>query len=364
MSSTAAPEPARAPNLKLVAERAEVSLSTASRALRGDQHVSPATRDRVLAAARTLGYEPHLAARALRTRSSAMVAAVIQDIGNQFYSYVARGITSVVRDTRYMLLLTDSEEDGAREAEILRTLLRARVEGVIIAPTVGNEDVLHLLQKQSVAIVQFDRTLAGLTSDAVRIDNYHGAYAATKYLLDLGHRSIGVIAGPQSATTGSDRLDGFLRAMAAHGAPVPDTHIRVSDFRRESGGPLAGELLDADPRPTALFVQNNALAEGVMGFVRQRGLRVPEDVALLVFDDPSWASFVVPPLTVVEQPAYTIGVTAAELLLRRMRGDAPSSTPTNVVIMPTLLVRGSCGGTPDARSKPLVVNGDRAHFAV
>jgi LacI family transcriptional regulator len=361
MSRKPAIDPSKPANLKAVAERAGVSLSTASRALRGDENVSAASRDRVLTAARELGYEPHFAARALRTRSSAMVGAVIQDVTNQFYSYVARGVTSVIRNSSYLLLLTDSEEDRGREAEILRMLLRARVEGVIIAPTVGNEDVLRLLQRQSVAIVQFDRVV-DVATDTVNVDNYHGAFAATKHLLDLGHRSIGVITGPQNVTTGQERLAGFRGAMKAHGVPVREEHVKVSDFRRESGGPLASELLEAEPVPTALFVQNNALAEGVMGFMRERGIRIPDDLALLVFDDPSWAALVTPPLTVVQQPAFTIGVTAAELLLRRMRGENRESAPTKIVIMPTLLVRGSCGGAPDPRPKPLVVTGDRARF--
>jgi LacI family transcriptional regulator len=350
------------PSIRTVAERAGVSPSTASRAFRADGYTSEATRARVLQAARELEYEPHHGARSLRSRSSRMVGVVIQDITNPFYSYVAKGIAEVMRENRLVLLLSDSEEEREREAESLRGMLGARVDGLVITPTVGNADVLELLQRQHVAIVQVDRTIPGVLSDTVLIDNFGGAYAATRHLLDLGHRAIAVVAGPDALTTGRERLAGFHAAMRDAGVSVPAEHVRVSHFRREDSYAAANELLDATPRPTAIFAQNNALVEGVLGVLHERGIRVPDEVAVIGFDDPPWAELVAPALTVVRQPAHTIGVTAAELLVRRMRDRDADASPTNIVIAPTLIVRGSCGATPDPNPRTLVTTGQASAF--
>ena len=291
-----------------------------------------------------------------------MVGVVIQDITNPFYSSVAKGIAEVMRRNGLVVLLSDSEEEREREAESLRGMLGARVDGLVITPTAGNADVLELLQRQRIEIVQVDRTIPGVLSDTVLIDNFGGAYAATRHLLDLGHREIGVVAGPESATTGRERLAGFHAAMHDAGVPVPEQHVKVSDFRRENSYAAATELLDTTPRPTALFAQNNALVEGVLGVLRARGLVVPREVAVIGFDDHPWAELVSPALTVVRQPAHTIGVTAAELLVRRMRDRDDDPTPTNIVIAPTLVVRGSCGGVPNANPRRLVRTGQTSLF--
>jgi LacI family transcriptional regulator len=317
----------------------------------------------VLQAARELEYQPHHGARSLRSRSSKMVGVVIQDITNPFYSSVAKGIAQVMRQNGLVVLLSDSEEQREREAESLRGMLGARVDGLVITPTAGNADILELLQRQRIEIVQVDRTIPGVVSDTVLIDNFGGAYAATRHLLDLGHRQIGVVAGPEVLTTGRERLAGFRAAMHDAGVAVSEDHVKVSDFRREDSYAAATELLDATPRPTAIFAQNNALVEGVLGILRTRGLVVPDDVAVICFDDTPWAELASPALTVVRQPAHTIGVTAAELLVRRMRERDGDPTPTNIVIAPTLIVRGSCGDFPDANPRSLVRAGQTSHFA-
>lgn len=359
---TALGDHTRLPSIRTVAEHAGVSPSTVSRVLRADSYVSAATRERVLQAVRELEYEPHFAARSLRSQSSKMVGVVIQDVTNPFYSFMAKGIAEVMRRSGLVLLLSDSEEEREREAESLRVMLRARVDGLVITPTAGNADVMQLLQRQRVAIVQVDRTIPGVLSDTVLIDNYGGAYAATRHLIELGHREIGVVAGPRSLTTGRERLAGFRAAMRDAGVPVAEEHVKISDFRRESAYRLAGELLSASPRPRAVFAQNNALVEGLLAVVRERGYQVPRDLAVLGFDDPPWAELASPPLTVVRQPAQTIGVTAAELLVRRMRDRELDPSPTHIVIAPTLIVRGSCGDVPDAHARTLTTSGQESAF--
>lgn len=341
------PDASRFAGIKQVAARARVSVSTASRVLGGHGYSSPEARARVEQAARELGYEPHLVARSLKRRSSRMIGLVIQDIVNPFYAFVAKGCEDVVRAAGYNLMLCDSEEDARREKESLRMLLQTRVDGVVITPTTGNGQTLALLQMRGIAIVQVDRVVPGVRSDALLINNFGGAYQATTHLLDVGHRIIGVIAGPPSLTTGRERRRGVEAAMAERGVAMDERYVKVGDFRRESGYQLARMLLDLDPRPTALFPHNNVTAEGALQAIYERGLSIPTDIAVVAFDDAPWARYLSPPLTVVSQPAYRIGAMAAELLLRRLAGPDPDDTdgPVTTVLDPTLIVRGSCGST-------------------
>lgn len=334
------------PSLKQVAELAGVSPSTASRALAQNGYISPGARDRVLAAARELGYEPDLAARSLKSRSSAVLGVEIQDITNPFYASMATGIADISRAGGYVPLLFDSQEDPRREQESLRAMLRARVAGLVIVPTNANADLLRRFGAHGIPLVQVDRLVPGLAADSVLVDNVLGAYQATSHLLGLGHRRIGVIAGPQALTTGRDRVAGFRLAMRQHGVAVDERYVKHSDYRRDTGAVLARELVDEKPRPTAIFTHNNVLVERLLAVLGERRLRVPDDVAVITFDDPGWARLVTPPLTVIRQPTRTMGSMAAELLLRRLRGIEDEGVPTRVELKPSLVVRGSCGDMP------------------
>jgi DNA-binding LacI/PurR family transcriptional regulator len=330
------------PSLKQVAERAGVSTSTASRVLNGRGYTSGGSRDRVMQAAKELGYEPDLAARTLRFRSSSIVGVEIQDITNPFYASLATGIADVSRGAGYVPLLADSQEDPSREAESLRVMLQARVAGLIIVPTLANVDLLRRFQQHHIPVVLLDRLAPEIVADSVLVDNLHGAIEGTRHLIELGHKRIGVIAGPRGLTTGRQRLAGFEQAMEQAGLPADERYVKVSDYRRQTGEALARELLDETPRPTAIFAHNNVLAESLLSVLAERGLQVPTDVAVVTFDDPTWARLVTPPLTVIQQPANTMGAVAAELLLRRMKSTG-GEPPTRIELTPNLIVRGSSG---------------------
>lgn len=345
------PDKDRFVDIKQVAQRAGVSVSTASRVLGGHGYSSRDARARVEKAAAELGYEPHLVARSLKSRSSKMIGLVIQDITNPFYAFVAKGSEDVTRDAGYNLMLCDSEEDPRREQDSLRMLLQTRADGVVITPTTGNVRTLSLLQQRGIAIVQADRLVPGFRSDSILINNFGGAHQATKHLLDLGHSRIGIIAGPQSLTTGRERLRGFQSAMTDRGVTLDERYVMIGDFRRDSGYQLACKLLDQVPRPTALFPHNNVATEGALEAIFERGLAIPRDIAMIGFDDAPWAQFLSPALTVVSQPAQTIGAMAVEMLLRRLTGPTREDGPIATVLEPTLIVRGSCGGRRDLDGK-------------
>lgn len=341
---------ARYPSIRQVADLAGVSSSTASRVLTQRGYASAEARRRVEEAARALSYEPHLAAQTLKTRASRMVGIVIQDITNPFYAFVAKGIADVTRRSSFAVLLADSQEQRDREAESLRVMAQSRVAGVIVTPTSHSADALRSIQRRGVVVIQVDRTVNGITSDSVVVDNVSGAYAATMHLLGLGHTRIAAITGPNSLTTGRERLRGFEAAIEDSGIPLQPNYVKVSDFRRDTAECLARELLHERPRPTAIFAHNNVIAESVLAAIAEHGLRIPEDVAVIGFDDPPWAPLAYPPLTVVRQPAYEMGAMAADLLIRRLTESSDSGEPTHVVLQPTLVVRGSCGGAPAAKT--------------
>lgn len=335
------------PGIKAVAERAKVSPSTASRVLSNRGYASAETRRSVLEAARELGYEPDFAAQTLKSGSSAIIGVEIQDITNPFYASVAVGIAEVGRAARYVPFLSDSQEDPARERENLRMMLRVRVAGLIITPTMANAKLLRRFQELGTPLVQVDRVAPNIVSDTVLVDNARAAREATEHLIGLGHKRIGVLAGPQAITTGHERMRGFNEAMRAHGLPIDPRLLKVSDYRRNSGVTTARELLDERPAPTAIFAHNNVLAERLLAVLAERHLRVPDDVAIITFDDPGWTRLVTPPLTVIHQPARRMGSIAADLLLRRLRDPAADPAPARVELETRMIVRGSCGGEPN-----------------
>lgn len=332
------------PSIKEVAEQAGVSTSTASRVLNQQGYVSDASRARVLRAAADLGYEPDLAARALRSRSSTMLGLVVQDITNPFYASVARGVATAARPA-YVPFLSDSQEDPALEGSNLRELLQIRVAGLIIVPTAaGNLDLLQRFLRLSIPIVQVDDMIPELPTDAVGIDNFRAGHDATSHLIERGHRLIAQAAQHTHSPTGRERLRGCLAACADAGFELDPRYVTTSDYRRESGALNAMQLLDQYPAPTAIVAHSNVLAESILKVIAERGLRVPEDVAVVGIDDPDWAKLVSPPLTVVSQPAFSMGVTAVELLISRLRGNEEEPPPRHVTLRAELLIRGSSGG--------------------
>jgi DNA-binding LacI/PurR family transcriptional regulator len=339
------------PGIKEVAARAGVSPSTASRVFHGRGSVSEATRKRVLRAAEALGYEPNLAASMLRSQISTIVGVEVQDITNSFYASVATGVAGVVRAAGYVPMLSDSQEDPERQAENLRVMLRTRVAGLIVVSTLASVTLLQRFQQLAIPLVQLDRAVSGIDTDSVMIDNRMASRLAVEHLVKLGHERIATIAGPQTSMTRRERLLGFEAVMQELGLEPDPRYVKVSDFRRETGAALTRELLRVRPRPTAIFAHNNVLAESVLKVLQAERIRVPEEMAVIGFDDTSWATLVTPPLSVVDQPTARLGEIAAELLLDQICGAAASRELRHIQLEPRLLIRGSCGGSPSHQAR-------------
>jgi LacI family transcriptional regulator len=343
------PEPVPGPLVKIVqpvtladlAREAGTSASTASRALSGRGYVSAAARDRLLEAADRLGYVPNASARTLKHRTSRVVGVVVSDLGNQFYARLAAGVEQTLREADYQMMVLGDNNETDEEVAGARTFLAIRAPGVIMTP-VGSA-AADLLASQGVVVVEVDRRLAQSPCDAVIVDNEAGAHAATSHLVDLGHRRIALLGIDTEWTTDAGRRAGYRAALADRGLAVDEELILRVPVHATDPADLIGALL-AEQAPTAIFAANNLLAERAWHVLRERGLRIPDDVSLVGFDDVPWMEMVDPAITVVEQPTLELGRCAARLLLRRL--EQPALPPAVECLQPSLILRGSTGPAP------------------
>lgn len=328
-----------------VARRAGVSVATAARALGEYGYVRADTRARVLRAAQVLDYHPNAIARSMIKGRTHTLAVIVSDNANPFFASVVRGIEDVVLAKGYAIMLCNADEDPAKEAVYLRAVRQKRVDGLVISPSGGSVSLLRGVQASGTPIVQIDRRISGLAADAVLIDNQNGVRLAIEHLVRLGHRRIGLIGGPQRLYTGRERLKAYRLALRRAGLRVYDTLVLEGTFKEASGYDLAGRFLRLRRRPTALFVANNLMTIGALLRLKEAGIRIPEDMAVVGFDDMDWAPILTPPLTAVAQPGYELGAAAGRLLLERLT-EAYTGRPRTAVLQPKLVVRQSCGARP------------------
>jgi LacI family transcriptional regulator len=327
--------------LQDVANLAGVSASTVSRVLNNHPYVTEETSARVVAAMKKLNYSPSRVAQQLRTHTSQIIGLILSDISNPFFTSVIRGIQDVAYRNGFSLIVCNSDEDPERERAYVEILLAERVAGVIIAPALDASPAYGPLFEAGVPVVCVDRPLDGYDADTALVDNVKGASEATSHLIGLGHTRIGLISGPLTITTGLRRQEGYVKALAEHNLPVDPGLMVEGDFDYDSGHRGALALLQLEDPPTALFVGNNLMTLGALNAVHAIGLRIPDDIAVVGFDDMPWAPSLNPPLTAVSQPTYELGERSAELLLQRVR---ERSLPVRqIVLEPVLVVRDSCG---------------------
>jgi len=328
-----------------VARRAGVSAVTVSRVINNVGNVNPTTRDKVERAIEELGYVPSVAARSLRSRRTHTLALVLPDITNAFWTTVARGVEDAAQSRGYSVFLYNTDETPSKQLRYLDVIASQRVDGVIIAPYDSDAHNLVRLRGRSIPTVIIDRRIKGWEVDTVYGDSVSGAYALVHHLIRLGHERIAILSGPVNTSTAEDRVAGYCLALTEAGIPIDPRLVRHGEFRAASGERLTCELLDEGLNPTAVFAGNNAIAVGVIDALEKQGLCIPEDVALVCFDDLPNASRFFPFLTVAVQPAYDMGVNAAQLLLSRL--DANGNLQPRQVVLPTrLIIRYSCGSRP------------------
>ncbi len=322
-----------------VARAAGVSLATVSYVVNeGPRPVSERSRRRVRTAIRELGYEVRPKRAATLT-----IGVVVPDATNTFFSRAVAGIQSALVAGGHHGLVASSADDADRELELVRLMLRCRVDGLVITPTADLSEEVERLPGAGTPVVVMDRGGGTTSLNSVTMNNYDSAFKAVRLLVDSGHRRIALLNGPDRVDTARERLRGYEAALRFAGLPVVPQYVRSVPFRLEAGAEATRELLALDTPPGAIFSSSVVLTAGALTALRERGLRWPDDVAIVGFGDAVWAPMMTPPLTVVEQPAERIGEMAAQLLLATLRQGGPR-TGQQVVLESRIVLRDSHWG--------------------
>jgi LacI family transcriptional regulator len=327
-------------NIRDVAARAGVSVGTVSRVI-NRKPVSAETLALVNRAMREIGFTPSAVARSMRTRSTLAVGFVINDISNMLFATVAKAAEKVLQEQSYSLLIANTDNDPARERLIIESLIQRRVDGLMIAVTdETDEETRSLLRSVDFPVTLLDREMDG-PFDSVCDDHAPGMRKAIRYLFDLGHRDIGLITGANNVRPGRERARGFREAFAEQGRDVPEKWLRQGRLDALYGYAQAFEILSAGPRPTALVAGGNQIFAGVLRAIRRLGLVIPRDLSVISCDDVDLTVLTDPPVTVISRNLDEVGRVAAEILLRRIRGNEAGERHCHVV--PTeLILRESC----------------------
>jgi LacI family transcriptional regulator, galactose operon repressor len=324
-----------------VAAEAGVSTATVSRVLAGLDGVTEHLRRRVNRAAAKLNYHPNRMARGLRVGQTKVIGVIIPDLRNPFFTSVAYGIEAALYQEGYTLVLGNSDGQPERERMQLGILRAEGVAGLVFIAGNSPASGYEMLRKWDLPVVAVDRSPGGLEVDFVRSDNRGGIRQAVNHLLTLGYREIGLITGPAGIDVAEERLGGYQDELRSAGIPWRESFVIYSDFQLAGGYAAMKRLLDLSPPPRAVVVANNLMTLGALQTLQERGVRVPEELAIVGFDDLPWAGVLGPPLTAVAQPAEELGRTAARLLLERLKD--PSAIVQQVVLPTRLMVRASCG---------------------
>ena len=322
-----------------VARAAGVSTATVSRVLNNKPQVDPRLAATVLLAVKDLGYRPNRVARSLRTRRNRVWALILSGVRTgPFFADVVRGIEEVAYGAGYVLFLCNADEDPSKEASYIDLAVAENVGGVILMPS-GPSTALMPLVSSGIPVVLIDRVLPGREADAVIADNVSGAYEAVRHLLAGGYEHVACVTGPLTITTGSQRHAGYCKALEEAGMALDNSLVRVSDFSEEGGRTAMRELLEQSNRPDAVLLANLLMTMGGLHAIAQAELAIPADMAVVGYDDMSWASLLRTPLTTVAQPTYDMGMESARLLLSRLEGY--SGAARVVTLSPSLRIRAS-----------------------
>jgi DNA-binding LacI/PurR family transcriptional regulator len=328
-------------NMKDIARIAGVSLGTVSHVLNGTAGVREPVRRRVLDAVRSIGYQPSQLARGLRRVQTNVIGMIIPDITNPFFPAVVRGAEDLAFSNGYRLILCNTDNDHSKELAHLNELRTYLPAGLIVIPS-NFSDLTVQAQSYRAAgagVVCIDRLPKGWDGDSVTANNQTGAYRATQHLIKMGHKQLAVITGPLHLTNAEERLNGFKQAVEEAGLKLAPEYVQETTFDKQGGASKARLLLRLLPRPTAIFAGNDMIALGVLTTIREAGLRCPDDVSVMGFDDLDIAETTNPALSSVSQSGYQLGMTAARILLERIGGD--SGPAKHVVIETSLKIRDS-----------------------
>lgn len=327
--------------IKDIARQLNVSYATVSRALNDKQGVKAETKKRILEEARRLNYRPNAIARGLVKKQTHSLGLIIPDITNPFYPEVARGVEDAAQETGFSVFLCNTNWEKSRELKYIELLISRRVDGLIIATAHESTEPLQRFLR-GVPVVYVSTTGVADFESYVTIDNVKGGYLATELLIKTGKTPVAFIGSTEDSHTLQERLEGYKRALQFYGQPLDERYIRFGDFKRETGSRFIKNMVREGVKPKGVFGENDLLAIGIIQGAKEIGLSIPEDLAVVGFDDIPLASFPEINLSTVVQPKYEMGRYAVEILLRRVSYENPQSCPRQRLILePRLIRRGS-----------------------
>jgi len=285
--------------LKMVAERAEVSVNTASRAINNKPDINKETKKQILKVAQELGYVQNATAVALRTKKTRTLGVAIADNRNPFYAEVLNGIEAAAREKNYHIILANTQRDYKKEEEAINLLLAKRVDGLLITPVQDRDDDIKNLIDANIPFVIVGRDFENINVDAVYNDEVKGGFLATEYLIKKGHKRIALVNGFLHKSPAKGRLEGYKKALKEYGIPFDDALVSAGEIDVKDGYERTKQLFEKGLDFSAIFTYNDMMAFGAMQAIREKSLRVPQDIGLVGYDDIPFSSLMAPPLTTI-----------------------------------------------------------------
>ncbi|HEY9161266.1 MAG TPA: LacI family DNA-binding transcriptional regulator [Desulfomonilia bacterium] len=326
--------------IKDIARRLDISYATVSRALNGRYGVHPKTKENILKMAQEMNYHPNAIARGLVKQHTETIGLVIPDITNPFFPEVARGIEDRAEEQGYSVFLCNTNWEQEREARYLSLLREKRVDGIILAPVSDKSPLDWKFDDRALPLVFVSEVRRGMGKSYVAIDNIHGGYIATRYLINKGYKRIGFFGAAEDELTSEERYQGYARALKEAGLREYKKFVRFGDYGSNTGNRLITDMIRKKDYPDAVFAVNDLFALSVMQGILGSGLRIPGDIAVIGFDDIPLASFPEIMLTTVAQPKYQMGRIAADLLLEQIQ-EKPGAAKKEVILETELIERGT-----------------------
>jgi LacI family transcriptional regulator len=326
--------------IKDVAKEAGVSYATVSRALNNHPEVNEDTKRRIFKIAAEMGYQPNAIAQGLVKKETKTIGLLIPDITNPFFPEVALGIEEAANEAGYTIFLCNTNWNEEREENYLNVLLQKQVDGLIIAPSSENLAHLKKVLDLGVNIIFISYMIRHPNSTSIIIDNICGAQMAVEHLVKKGHKRIAFIGGFQDISASNERLKGYKYALKQNNIEINKAYIKNGDFKRETGHIMMHNLININKKPTAVFAANDLLALGAIQAIKEEGLSVPSDIAVVGFDDIEFASLPEIQLTTVAQPKYEMGKLAFETLIKQLKGEG-NKIGKKILLDPELIIRGT-----------------------
>lgn len=322
--------------IKDIARHAGVSIATVSRVINGNYPVSSEVKEKVFKAIKELDYRPNAIARSLKMVSTHTIGLLVPDIANPFFMNIAKALESVIGKYKYNIIVCSTEEDEQRESEYISLLEEKRVDAILLSSSSKTNIIRDKLMMLDIPIVLIDRKISGLEVTTITDDNTLGAYMLIRHLIDIGHKDIAIIDGPNSVSTGSDRLNGYLQAHEACGLKVITELIYSGSYTTEYGYEIATNLFNRGMTATAIFAANNLIAKGVLYAASDTKKSIPEDFSLVCFGDYEFTRLYNPSITCIIQKPEEIGKMAGEIILNKIRDK--NNMPESIVIPPELFI--------------------------